>query len=135
MTGDLIAAEKRIVQLRADLENIDGALRVFDPSSTPQKIRPIHRRRSTVGFRHGECARAILSLLRQTDAPMTVREIAERLAVEHRLDTGAAAMASLIIKVRGALGRQRAGTIESGKRGEAVTWQVARHADTLARCQ
>ena len=32
LSGELIAAEKRIIQLRADLESLDGALRVFDPT-------------------------------------------------------------------------------------------------------
>jgi hypothetical protein len=40
LDGELRQAEKRTVQLRADLESIDGALRVFDPSLAPHVIRP-----------------------------------------------------------------------------------------------
>lgn len=40
LSGELIAAEKRIVQLRADIANLDGAIRVFDPAAAPDKIRP-----------------------------------------------------------------------------------------------
>src|SRR4051794_31422721 len=33
LSGELIAAEARIVQLRADINSLDGAIRVFDPTA------------------------------------------------------------------------------------------------------
>ena len=45
LSGELIAAEKRIVQLRADIGSLDGAIHVFDPTAEPDKIRPILRRK------------------------------------------------------------------------------------------
>lgn len=37
--GDLLQAEKRIAELRADREVIDAAIRIFDPSRLPHKIK------------------------------------------------------------------------------------------------
>jgi hypothetical protein len=45
LSGELIAIERRIVQLRADIASLDGAIRVFDPTAAPDKIRPILRRK------------------------------------------------------------------------------------------
>jgi hypothetical protein len=45
LSGELVAAEKRVVQLRADIASLDGAIRVFDPTAAPDKIRPILRRK------------------------------------------------------------------------------------------
>jgi hypothetical protein len=47
LSGELIAAEKRILQLRDD---IDRTIRVFDPTSEPHKIRPILRRKKPPSF-------------------------------------------------------------------------------------
>jgi len=64
LSGELIAAEKRIVQLRADIENLDGAIRVFDPTAAPDKIRPILRRKKPTLIPRGQCSRAVLDTLR-----------------------------------------------------------------------
>ena len=41
LSGELIATEKRILQLRADIDSLDGAIRVFDPTAEPHEIRPV----------------------------------------------------------------------------------------------
>src|ERR1700724_3890733 len=46
LSGELIAAEKRILQLRDDIASLDRTIRVFDPTSEPHKIRPILRRKN-----------------------------------------------------------------------------------------
>jgi hypothetical protein len=38
LSGELVAAEKRIVQLHADINSLDGAIRVFDPTAAPDVI-------------------------------------------------------------------------------------------------
>jgi hypothetical protein len=44
LSGELIAAEKRILQLRDDITGLDRTIRVFDPTAEPHAIRPILRR-------------------------------------------------------------------------------------------
>jgi hypothetical protein len=125
LSGELIAAEKRIVQLRADLESIDGALRVFDPLIAAHKIRPVLRRRQALALPRGQGSRIIMDALRRADAPLTVREIAERIAADYRFDAGTTAMNKLVSKVRNILARQRPGIVAREVRGTTVVWRLA----------
>jgi hypothetical protein len=54
----------------------------------PHKIKPHLRRPKPKLFRHGECSRAILGMLRTAAEPMTVRQIADRLVDDYHLDLG-----------------------------------------------
>src|ERR1700688_4001035 len=45
LSGDLIAAQKRLEKLRDDFDAVDRTLRVFDPRQHPEKIRPIVKRK------------------------------------------------------------------------------------------
>jgi hypothetical protein len=85
LDGELRQTEKRIIQLRADLENIDGALRVFDPSLAPRTIRPKLKRRPPTHFPRGQFSRTVLDTLRRAEAPMTARDIATQIASDYRL--------------------------------------------------
>jgi hypothetical protein len=122
-SGELIAAEKRMVQLRADIDSLDGAIRVFDPTSEPHKIRPILRRRKPAFIPRGQCSRAILDMLRDADGPMTAREIAAQLAARYQMDaSNTDAMKALVAKVRNTLARQK--RLASEMRGDAKAWRV-----------
>jgi hypothetical protein len=123
LSGELIVAEKRIVQLRADIGSLDGAIRVFDPTLEPDKIRPILRRKRPTIIPRGQCSRAILDTLRHADRPMTVREIVAQLAARYQLDpSNIEAMHALIAKVRNTLARQKG--LASEVRGDAKAWRV-----------
>jgi hypothetical protein len=106
LSGDLIVAEKRIAQLRSDLTSIDGAIRVFDPSIAAAQIRPVIKRKTVPLLPQGQGTRIILDTMRRAGAPLTPREIAERIAAEHGIGTGPGAMERLTQKVRNALARQ-----------------------------
>src|SRR5271156_3713710 len=111
LDGELRQAEKRIIQLCADLESLDNTIRVFDPAAVPQNIRPVLKRKPAVHFRHGEFSRVILGILRQSSGPMTPREIATRIVSDHRIDvTTRHAMDRFIAKVRNTLARHRGGS-------------------------
>jgi hypothetical protein len=124
LSGELIAAERRIVQLRADIASLDGAIRVFDPTATPDKIRPVLRRKKPTLIPHGQCSRTVLDLLRHAEGPMTAREIAAGLAARYQIDAGDKdSMKALVAKVRNTLARQTA--LASELRGDAKAWKVA----------
>jgi hypothetical protein len=59
LDGELRQAEKRIIQLRADFENVDGAIRDLDPSLAPRTIRPKLKRKPPAHFRHGRFNRGV----------------------------------------------------------------------------
>jgi hypothetical protein len=118
LSGELIAAEKRIVELRADISSLDRTIRVFDPTSEPHTIRPILRRKKPTLIPRGQCSRAVLDMLRSADGPMTAREIATQLAARYQMDTSNA----LVAKVRNTLARQKG--LASETRGDAKAWRV-----------
>src|ERR1700730_14470809 len=127
LSGELIAAEKRILQLRDDIGSLDRTIRVFDPTAEPHTIRPILRRKKPTLIPRGQCSRAVLDMLRHADGPMTAREIATQLAARYQLDTNDTdAMKALIGKVRNTLARQTA--LVSELRGDAKAWKVASEA-------
>ncbi len=55
-------------------------MRLFDPDSRPNEIRPKQPRARNAWFRPGECLRLIYDELRETtEPPPTTRELAERI--------------------------------------------------------
>ena len=123
LSGELIAAEKRIVELRADINSLDRTIRVFDPTSEPHTIRPILRRKKPTLIPRGQCSRAILDMLRRAEVPMTAREIAAQLAARYQMDAGnMGAMNALVAKVRNTLARQKG--LASEMRSDAKAWRV-----------
>jgi hypothetical protein len=123
LSGELIAAERRILQLRADISSLDGAIRIFDPIAEPHTIRPILRRKKPTLIPRGQCSRAVLDMLRHADSPMTAREITVQLAARYQIDaTDTGAMNALASKVRNTLARQKG--LASEMRGDAKAWRV-----------
>jgi hypothetical protein len=123
LSGELIAAEKRILQLRDDIASLERAIRVFDPTAEPLAIRPILRRKKPTLIPRGQCSRAVLDMLRHADSPMTAREIAAQLAARYQMDaSNMDAMKALVSKVRNTLARQNGLTSEM--RGDAKAWKV-----------
>jgi hypothetical protein len=123
LSGELIAAEKRIVELRADINSLDRTIRVFDPTSEPHTIRPILRRKKPTPIPRGQCSRAILDMLRRADRSMTAREIAAQLAAHYQMDaSNMDAMNALVAKVRNTLARQKG--LASEMRSDAKAWRV-----------
>ena len=124
LDGEVRAAEKRIVQLRADLGAIDHTIRIFDPAAVPSALKPKVPRAPSVGFERGDFSRAVLDALREAQAPLTARDIASRIIVARGLDVeGSAAMQLLIGRVRSALDRRHQG-VHGEKRGDTVLWRV-----------
>jgi hypothetical protein len=118
LSGELIAAERRILQLRDDISSLDRTIRVFDPAAEPHTIRPVLRRKKPTLIPRGQCSRAILDMLRQADDPMTAREIATQLAARYQMEASNA----LVAKVRNTLARQKG--LASEPRGDAKAWRV-----------
>jgi hypothetical protein len=123
LSGELIAAEKRIVELRADIDSLDRTIRVFDPTAEPHTIRPILRRKKPTLIPRGQCSRAILDMLRLAEVPITAREIAAQLAARYQMDaSNIDAMNALVAKVRNTLARQKG--LASEMRSDAKAWRV-----------
>jgi|GEM_PF-2502552 len=124
--GELRQLAKRVELLRADRDTVDAAIRIFDPARLPHKIKPHARRLKPKLFRHGECARAIMGILREASEPVTVRQVVERLIEEYHLDLREpGGRDALIANVRATLSRYSASkALVREQRGELVLWRV-----------
>jgi hypothetical protein len=112
LSGELIQAERRIVQIRGDLTALDGALRVFDPAAVPAVIRPRIKRKPPTVFRHGEFSLIVRDVLRRAETPMSVREIAQQIATARGLDVpSSGAFHTLLIKTRATVWRSGKGLV------------------------
>ena len=110
LSGALLLAEREAARIRAALGSIDTTIRLFDPDAKPATIKPRVKRATSARFRPGEMTRAVWTVLRKAQEPLTVREIAERLAEAAGLDMGTTKAANLVVaNVRAALARPHEG--------------------------
>jgi hypothetical protein len=54
VSGELLAAQKRLEAIRDDLDAIDRTLRIFDPNQSPENIRPVVKRKGDKLFSYGD---------------------------------------------------------------------------------
>jgi hypothetical protein len=123
LSGDLIAAQKRLEKLRDDLDAVDRTLRVFDPRQHPERIRPVVKRKGDRRL-YGECTRAILNALRDAPEAMTVDQVAERVALDCRIATAAPSMAATLLwRVKAAVAKLGKHGVVTGQ-GKPAMWAV-----------
>jgi hypothetical protein len=124
VSGDLLAAQKRLENLRNDLDAIDRTLRVFDPNQSPGSIRPVVKRKGDKMFAYGECARAIMNALRVASEPITAEQIAEQVALDCRLKAESPDVAATLLRrINAAMVKMRARGLAVGQ-GKPVRWAL-----------
>jgi hypothetical protein len=123
LAGELIAAEAAVTKIRADLASIDRTILLFDPDANPSEIKPRRKVERNAWFRQGECARMIYEILRTASAPMTKRQIAERIMADKGIANDGRAAERMNKTVLAAL--HRAKGIERLMIGHVPAWRVA----------
>ncbi|OJX74828.1 hypothetical protein [Magnetospirillum sp. 64-120] len=131
IAGEIIAAERRITDLRAALVHVDATLKLFagseaNPEAIPPRL-PKPTRALPAPSGRGDITRAVLDVLRQTDCSLSSADIAENVAqtLGIVLDTSARRQA-FNEQIRNALYRQRdRGILVNVKDGLRVLWRVA----------
>ena len=86
LAGEIEAAERAIIRQRALLANLDAVLLLFDTTGDPSlipSVRPV--KRGTV-FRHGEMIRLVLTTIRNSGKPLSVKTVTEVVAAGRGLD-------------------------------------------------
>ena len=76
ISGHILDLEKRINRLRANLANIDAAIRILSPGMEPGAIPPKRAYKRTQYFARNELARTALDIMRKAPGPLSAREIA-----------------------------------------------------------
>jgi hypothetical protein len=86
---------------RACLDAVDRTLRIFDPTQTPENIRPVVKRKGdklfAQLFAYGECPRAIANAVRTASEPMTAEQSSEQVALDCRLKTQSPDAAAILL--------------------------------------
>ena len=121
LIADAKAADATLRRLLDDIAHIDGAIRIYDPTYRPRKVRLT--RAQYVGT-----MRTALTILRSATAPMTLRDITLRVIAEQGRDQGDAKLVrEMIERVRTALLRQRRNgvVIAEQESGQPQVWRVA----------
>lgn len=100
-------------QFIIDLDNIDAAIRIFDPDIDLAEIRPQPLPPRSAAFK-GQVTQAIFSYLREAKGPLTTRQMTDRVMSDRGLNTLDKQLVRLIMKRVGAackhhrnLGRMR----------------------------
>lgn len=105
-------------------EHVDATLRIIAPEMAVEAIKPKVFRPPADWSKRGEITRVVLSILRTARAPMTRREIAERMVVERGLVADTATLNAMGRRVACALRRQRELGHARSTEGEAGFWQL-----------
>jgi hypothetical protein len=121
-----VRAELR--QLTADLDNIDAAIRIFDPdidlgSDRPKPLPPPY------GAYRGEMARVIFDALRAASEPLSTLQIAHLVMAERGLDTKDQRLLKTITKRVGdrlAVYREQGRVRSLEGPGQYNLWELAR---------
>jgi len=71
--------QSEIRRLAADLAHVDGAIKLFDPDYDLRTVKPTTVRVRNSWFEHGNVGRQALDALRLAAAPLSTRQIAEKL--------------------------------------------------------
>src|SRR5579872_5996715 len=71
IAGKIEAAHEQLKKLLADLEAIDNALAVIDPSIACEQIKPKALRPPSDWANYGQMTRIVLNILRSSSEPLT----------------------------------------------------------------
>lgn len=135
IAGQIEHTQDQLRQLVIDLDHIDAAIHIFDPSIELEEIkaRPVPPKHHA--FR-GEVTRIVLTTLRNAKRPLTTQEIAQRVMAERGLDTANARLLKTMTKRTGACLRnwqKQGGVTRQPGPGQFMLWEIARQRDHLDR--
>jgi hypothetical protein len=101
IAGKIEHLQGQLRQHVIDLDHVDAAIHIFDPSIELEEIksRPVPPRHQAF---KGEVTRIVLATLRNAKRPLTTAEIAQRVMAERGLDTKNERLVKLIGKRTGA---------------------------------
>jgi hypothetical protein len=129
IAGQISHTRATLRQLIIDLDHVDAAIRIFDPSYDVESIRQKIPSAAHRAIR-GDMTRATLDALRDAPGPMTTKELARHVMAERGLNTADTALLQLFTRRTGALLRwqKKRGILRSVKdpqHGRFDLWEIA----------
>jgi hypothetical protein len=127
IAGVVADLERQIAGQRALLAHLDATLRIFDPDAKPEAIPPRRVAHTTGRFATGDISGACMTAIRESAAPVSSRDIAQRLMASYGLDAKDSKLRRDVqASVRNALmGYRRRGVLESVGSGWDTRWRLA----------
>ncbi len=126
IAGQIEHAESALRQLVIDLDNLDHTLRLFAPDIDLEEIHPKPLPPRNQAFR-GEVTRIVLTALRQSDGPLTTKDLVQRVMAERELNTADTRLARTMGKRVGATMRslRSRGLVQSKQGpGQYMLWEL-----------
>ena len=121
LVAEAQATDAALRRILADIDHMDGAIRLCDPAYRPRKV---HLNRAEFV----DVSRTALGILRQATEPMTLRDITYGIMAKQGADQGdTKAVRSMLERVRRLVPASRAnGALRSlPGPGQLVLWEVA----------
>lgn len=128
IAGQIEHLQDQLRQHVIDLDHVDAAIHIFDPSIELEEIksRPVPPRHQAF---KGEVTRIVLATLRNAKKPITTADLAQRVMAERGLDTANVRLLKTISKRTGACLRhwRTKGIVRSIEGpGQYNVWELAR---------
>ena len=125
VAGDILELLGRVDALATDLETLDRALRLFDPTIALAAIPALQSRPKPDWALRGEVVRIVFAVLREAGRPLPTREIVA--AVNRERGLGEEITVLHVKRVRKCLDRQKSrGALEVVSIDGRQCWRVAR---------
>jgi hypothetical protein len=127
LAGELEHLKKEVGRVQDELRVVDAAIKLFDADFDLRTLRAIGKRPANKFFKHGECNKLVIDVLRKAKGTLTTNEIAERTALAKGLDLATIDEGGLRACVLTILSRMRTRgmVIEAGRDAEhAINWQL-----------
>lgn len=127
-TGEIARCHATIQKLSKDLEHIDGVLALMAPDFVAESVLPKLFVPPKSWSKRGEMSRAVLSILRVAQGPLTAREIASMVVAQRGLDHDAGILNIMTRRVAGVLRDKRErGIVRSlEETGLWLQWEIVR---------
>ena len=128
LTGEIARNQARLEELARDVEHIDGVLRIMAPDFIAESVRPKVFVPPKSWSKRGEMSRAVLSILRTAEGPLTTREIAAIVARQRGLEPDTAMLNIMTRRVGHCLRDKREqGVVRSTEEtGLWLQWEIVR---------
>jgi hypothetical protein len=128
ITGEIARCHATLAKLSADLEHLDGTLRLFAPDFVAESVLPKVFTPPKSWSKRGEMSRAVLSILRVAKGPQSTREIALQIVAQRGLEGDPGILSIMTRRVGGVLRDKRdAGLVRSlEETGLWLQWEIVR---------
>jgi hypothetical protein len=124
--GKILENKKEGERLAESMRCVEHVIRLFDPAYPVSRIAARKRHKGNPWYRRGTILPAALDVLRKSPAPLTARDIADRLLMAKgaRDDTSPKALRTFIAAVQTSLVNQNDKTIVRVGEGMPARWKA-----------